>query len=357
MAIQLFCGLPGSGKSYGVIENILLPALHQNRKILTNIPLQLEAIEVDFPFQVGNIKQIGNDEITPEFLMEIPGGTVIIIDECWRWWPAGDKTNNIQPLYKEFFSEHRHKVGEDGKTQEIILVTQSPSDICLYLRQRIDKTVISNKNDAAGSKTTYNVGIYQQCPASLEKRHLKGEISSSYGKYKQSVFKYYKSHTKSESALPGLEQTQDKRATIYNSSFFRFLLPAVGLGCIWGAFTVYGFFHKQEQVPEPSPTLPTSNLPQKINPPMNVTSPNKESKRFRVAGTVYRDGFLFVLVHVADQPHMISLQPGQCKLGGLNGPECTIDGELVTSNTGQHTPKSAPSGRQDLKNVVPEMKF
>ncbi|CAK0748138.1 hypothetical protein CCP3SC1AL1_1590006 [Gammaproteobacteria bacterium] len=43
------------------------------------------------------------------------------------------------------FAEHRHKVGLDGLTQEIVLVSQAQSQIAKYLRDLIDSTVLSIK--------------------------------------------------------------------------------------------------------------------------------------------------------------------------------------------------------------------
>ena len=38
MSIVGYSGLPGSGKSYGVVENVVIPALEAGRHIITNIP-------------------------------------------------------------------------------------------------------------------------------------------------------------------------------------------------------------------------------------------------------------------------------------------------------------------------------
>ena len=36
--ITAYVGLPGSGKSYGVCEQVILPALAKGRPVFTNIP-------------------------------------------------------------------------------------------------------------------------------------------------------------------------------------------------------------------------------------------------------------------------------------------------------------------------------
>jgi zona occludens toxin len=219
MAIQYFCGRPGSGKSYGVIENVLLPALKINRPIYTNIPLNLAAIAEDYPDAYTNITVFDNEYISSfscpgEYLMLIPGAALIIIDECWRWWASGVKVTDIPPLDKEFFAEHRHKVGESGLTQEIVLVSQSPGQIAKYLRDLIDQTVLTIKNTAAGSEKTFTVQIYSACIPSIDRP---GEPQQTgLGRYKYEIFKYYKSHTKTETGLPGVEIRADKRLNVWN---------------------------------------------------------------------------------------------------------------------------------------------
>ncbi|CAK0748123.1 hypothetical protein CCP3SC1AL1_1590005 [Gammaproteobacteria bacterium] len=104
MAIQYYCGRPGSGKSYGVIENVVMPALALNRPIYTNIPLNMAAIAEDYPEAYKNITVFENEDlagIAGDYLMTIVGA-VIIIDECWRWWAAGARVNDIPLADKEF---------------------------------------------------------------------------------------------------------------------------------------------------------------------------------------------------------------------------------------------------------------
>ncbi|MCU7813401.1 MAG: hypothetical protein KZQ77_19520, partial [Candidatus Thiodiazotropha sp. (ex Notomyrtea botanica)] len=47
MAIVTYVGLPGSGKSYSVVEHVILPALKNNRTVCTNIPLNKEQLSTD----------------------------------------------------------------------------------------------------------------------------------------------------------------------------------------------------------------------------------------------------------------------------------------------------------------------
>jgi len=60
MSILAYTGLPGHGKSYGVVENVILPALRMKRVVYTNIPLNDELCINDFgmsvvPFDIQDI--------------------------------------------------------------------------------------------------------------------------------------------------------------------------------------------------------------------------------------------------------------------------------------------------------------
>jgi len=38
MAIDAYTGMPGHGKSYGVVEHVIIPSLKQGRHVVTNTP-------------------------------------------------------------------------------------------------------------------------------------------------------------------------------------------------------------------------------------------------------------------------------------------------------------------------------
>ena len=52
MSISAYVGLTGHGKSYGAVENIILPALRQKRTVFTNIPMKTENCLRDFDCSV-----------------------------------------------------------------------------------------------------------------------------------------------------------------------------------------------------------------------------------------------------------------------------------------------------------------
>ena len=358
MAIQFFCGRPGSGKSYGVIENVLLPALKLNRPIYTNIPLNLDAIEADFPDSFAEISGFANEEVTGEFLMSIPGGAVVILDECWRWFPAGQRVNDVDKDFKEFFAEHRHKVGLSGLTQEIVLVSQSPSQIAKFLRDLIDKTVLTIKNNAAGSSKTFTVKIYSACINSIDKP---GEAQTSgIGKYKPEVFKYYKSHTKSETSdnLPGVEISADTRGSIWSHWYIRYVAPLILLAAVWAFWFFYDLYtNKYAPAPVsapvvvPDPVAVASFAAVPVLAPVVVPVPVMvQSKRYRVAGSASFDGRFVVYIHDSTTPHLLVYDATVCRSSVDRFITCHIDNEIVSINTGV---RDAQKTTNEFNSIIP----
>ncbi len=352
MAINAYVGLPGSGKSYGVVENVILPALKASRVLVTNIPLQLDAIGADYDIEL--VYQVSNDDLVKggaDFWLAMPGGAVIVLDEVWRIWPAGMKANDIPQYHKEFLAEHRHKVGEGGLTQEIVLIVQDLAQIANYVRGLVDTTYRAVKLDKVGAKNNYRVDVYSQ--GQKGPNYPKTVVSSFMGKYKPDVYKYYKSHTKSETGLPGMERVLDNRGVIWKHPAVKYGLPIAFLLFYFGLRSTLSFFNggaannskpavtaKASQSGQAAPGLsPVQSSPPVANPPSVPAKPAQPpppapSKMWRLVGYSANNGvYLFHLRHAAHG--FRRLGSDHCRLDSVGDPECMVDGELVTRWTGQ----------------------
>lgn len=348
MAIQFFCGRPGSGKSYGVVENVILPAVKAGRKIYTNIPLNEDLIESDYPGFKERFFPFTNDYVNGENLMKMSGGAIIIIDECWRFWPAGIKVTDIPQQEKEFFAEHRHKSGDDSLTQEIVLVSQSPSQIARYIKDLIDQTVLTTKADKVGLKNQYQVKIYSACIPSIDKP---GEPNTTgMGTYKPEIYKYYKSHTKSENGLPGIEIKADKRGGIWSHWYIRYVAPVVLVGSVWGAVYMYKFFTGEAFGKNKTASVESKTIPQSVNQPIPAakagvatnSTPQSvgpiDSPTRRISAVIEIDGRRVIYVEHSEKRHLMKVGMEMCKIT-LNGLQCQIDNEIITAYTGQQQDK------------------
>lgn len=215
MTITAYVGLPGSGKSYGVVENVIIPALKQKREIFTNIPMNnVECIDrfglAPTCFDVQDI--IDNSEWWTEVFSS---GALIIIDELWRLWPSGLKANQVRESDKVFLAEHRHLVGGNGLSTEVVFVTQDLSQVASFARSLVETTYRVEKLSKVGMSNKYRVEAYfgavtgARPPRSRRDREI-------YGSFKKSTFALYKSHTKSETGEAGDEARIDGRFNVLN---------------------------------------------------------------------------------------------------------------------------------------------
>jgi zona occludens toxin len=239
MAVTAYTGLPGSGKSYSVVEYVILPALKKSRQVFTNIPLNMDLIGSEHPDQV-TLFEVKDIEENPDWFQEVfkPGAT-LVLDEAWRVWPAGLKANNLHQGHKSFLAEHRHMVGADGNSTEIVIVTQDLGQVSAYPRSLVETTYRTVKLVAVGANDRFRVDVYQGAatgPNPSEKARVR-QIHG--GKYKQEIYRYYTSQTMSEAETHGDESRTDTRTNILNTPYFKYGLP--GFAVVMLAFIFYGF--------------------------------------------------------------------------------------------------------------------
>lgn len=257
MSIVGYAGLPGSGKSYGVVENVVIPALESGRHIITNIPLKLGRLSDDFPKGKVTLFDNKDAEDDPGFfdLERHPAGVIWIIDEAWRFWKSGMKATNIPQNQKEFFTEHRHNVGEDGRTNEIVLVTQDLAQLCAFVRGLVEETYRAVKLTAIGQKNKYRVDVYMGAATGQKPGKPMRQL---YGSYKPDIYQYYKSHTRNKTDFAaGMEEKADDRANVLKHPLIKFGIPVAILIMAFGVMKVVAYFSTGDSETDPPPGTPT----------------------------------------------------------------------------------------------------
>jgi zona occludens toxin len=268
MSIVAYVGLPRSGKSYGVVENVIIPSLDKGRIIATNIPLKKGYLLDDYP--KGTIITFTNKEALEAkqngeiFFTEdrFPQGTVIIIDECWRFWSGGTKASSIPEQEKSFFTEHGHNVGADGFTNEIVLVTQGLNQVCSFVRELVEETFYAKKLSMLGQSKRYQITVYSQAALGQKPNNL--VVRTLQGSYKPDVYKYYKSHTKNKTDFAaGMEEKADERGNMLKSPLIKYGLIIAIIIIIFGVRGVYGYFTRFDIEDKPTTIEPTNSPTQK----------------------------------------------------------------------------------------------
>lgn len=217
MSIQAYFGMTGSGKSYNAVANILVPALKDNRTVVTNLPLRKSALFTDI--DLGNVislpSDMNSDNVHQYLRIDLfPPGCVFILDECFSLFPSGQKANNVPTSLKEFYSMHRHVVGSDNKASDIYVLAQNIGQLAAWLRDMIHSMVIHTDLAPTGLKAQYRCDFYQFELHGI--RNKEKFIQSSIGKIKEPYINYYISNSKTEAGQNGdvLENIIDKRTSL-----------------------------------------------------------------------------------------------------------------------------------------------
>ena len=215
MSILAYVGLPGSGKSYDVVANQIMPALKQGRHVCTNIPLHVDKVR-----QItaeGKLTEFPTVKVqsSPESIFEYcTPGTVLILDEVWRLFPAGLKANNVPEPFRKLLAEHRHMVDEKGDSTQIVLVTQDLAQISAFARQLVEQTVNHTKLTSIGAAKSYRIDIYAGAVTGSAPPKSQ-RIREIFGRYENNITALYQSHTMSSATGTVNEQGADSRGNIF----------------------------------------------------------------------------------------------------------------------------------------------
>lgn len=345
MSISAFTGLPGAGKSYAAVQRVIIPALESRRCVWTNVPLRLDVLRRDCPSGQVSVFKTADLSADASFFDRVPPGAVLVLDECWQVWPSGLKMSDAPLSAKLFLSQHRHRVGADGKSTEVVLLTQDLSQLAAFVRSLIEQTVIVTKLSALGSASKSRVDIYQGAVTGRvgPKSQL---LSSSYLQISQKVYQYYQSHMLSVTGVAGDEKRVDRRGVIWRSPFFLVGVLFVFAAAGFGGLRVWRTFSGRDSIVavkvKPATVSSPASLPVTVvhsARPLSLSPGPKYSAQWRLGGFVkFADGSGFAVVTFTDgTPRYISLRLCHLVKSELSW-ECTVDGEIVTDWSGQPRP-------------------
>lgn len=390
MSIICYTGLPGDGKSYSAVENVVIPALQQKRHVAHNLLLNIPALTVVCGYDVEPmLHQIDKDDEPGALIEKCPPGAVIVIDEVWRYWPAGTKANEVPKEELKFFKEHRHRVGEDNLATEILIIDQDPqTGVPAFLRALIELTYIHTKHSKIGAKGRFRVDVYTR--AQRADKPSKGALLRSLqGRYKPEVWNCYISHTQSvKLGETGLERSVDDRANLLKGWTVRSTIIAMVLMPFlmwWAISSVLSMVkgggidrskHKPVQsapitfpqqpplpplpLPKPAPVTiqPSSSM---LDPSLPVEPPkpkdDEPSTIWRIAGVITKAGGGGVAM-LASATGKRRIDLDACKRANkLLDWECKVDGALVTfwsgTNLGGVTNAAVVPGAATSSNALP----
>ncbi|GAA5096927.1 zonular occludens toxin domain-containing protein [Wohlfahrtiimonas larvae] len=249
MPLHFVLGTPGSGKSYWCVKHwILDQGLRSGRKVITNIPLNVEYLtdeeldlfeyrspglyprSIKYKKMVGGVQQdftvVSNKpfDCEGEFLCdewrdENGQAPLYVIDECQELL-AREVKPSIELL--EFIAKHRH-FGE----MDIILISQGVGYIAQRIRINLETTTVLTKRAFLGYKNSFNLKVYGG-----QRERGKPPVTNRNLKYDKSIFKVYKSHTESKNEV---QRSKDFKG----NPFLKWMIRIVLFVLVLGLYTLY----------------------------------------------------------------------------------------------------------------------
>lgn len=298
----MYEGLQGSGKSYEMVNNVVIPNLKKGTRIITNIPLEIHEIETEY-FHVGALLN-AILKITPENFKELISdpenykNSVILIDECHEFFWSHNAITDTELL--KFFAMHRHYACH------IILATQDRNKVAKKVVNEIQFFHVTLNYSALGLFKCYMYLEYFAKQKKPSHRALKF--------YKKSKYKFYRSFDPSVAKDIGTYTSPRK------SGFNVWLYIALFVGVIlYAKYSITNLGSSREEEAEIAEVLEETIVekeePNETEPPNSNDS--KDFVLFTKNGplTVNEDWIINGMVDLGDQKRYILKSPdGQTKV-------------------------------------------
>lgn len=218
-------GIPGSGKSYEAVAHHVLAALRAGRKVITNLPLQLDQFAAIDPayrellevrrrtapirgtWDANRVDENGNGhayQLFEDGRTEEPPVEAVLFGQVWDYYSTWKHPDSGQgPMFVvdechvampklgtdkaviEWFKLHRHF------NSDVLLMTQSFRDMDQSIAKLLAMLIRVRKADIMGKKDAYIRKVHGGYRGAL--------VSDEIRKYQPQFFPLYKSHTQGNS--------------------------------------------------------------------------------------------------------------------------------------------------------------
>lgn len=244
-----YFGVQGSGKSFEIVKNVILPALSKtHRRIVANIDgLNAEAISEYLGFDVSERIIMYRDEelLEPGFLPTqtevddaysesiVQPGDLLIIDEGARTLGVSKKPPE---RVIDFIRMARHYTDDRGMPCNIVVAAQALTMIHKDCRSMLASIVKTRKHIAVGRPDAYVVHVYDG------DKPTRDALCNTYQeKYDPEIFPLYKT----SSGGHGMEVIVDDRVNMLKGRGFNYLKWGIGISIamsLLGIYFVYSWF-------------------------------------------------------------------------------------------------------------------
>ena len=280
MPIHTYFGAPGSGKTYELVNRVMVEAVHQGRTIYHNIPgISADKWSEEFGCDPTTIRYVSDDWFTDDtnfpssdedFLNGvgvIKGGELIICDEASTIVPKGSGSRSrVSASLDAFYRKHRHftadvtplKGGAPSRIAvDLYFATQDAASLHSTIAQLTGLRVDFNEMKALLGNKAYRALVYKSNRATKANRHGKPLIR----RMKDEGFKRYSSFAGGVEATVAVTEDTGKIWTPTRIVGFA-LIPLVLLVAGWFAvaFAVQIFRPAPAKAVTSPATIKSSNV-------------------------------------------------------------------------------------------------
>jgi zona occludens toxin len=250
MAVTAYAGVPGSGKSYAMLAEVIVPAVRAGRRVLTNVSGTNPDAVIDYcakkwPNDVGHFGSVvlveGEKTTEPGFFPNsddpeaesvLQPGDLFVFDEVRMYWP---RRGRFSPEIMKFLRYHRHFVDTDtGQSTDVVLASQLITDYHADYRGIIERNYKFKKLKTLGRPTNY---VWSMWEGSDQR---KGEaVANGGGTYRKEIYALYSSYITGA----GKETGTDRRENVLANKKLWLLVAGivamsiVSLWSLWSLFT------------------------------------------------------------------------------------------------------------------------
>ncbi|UCO99575.1 hypothetical protein LF844_07130 [Metapseudomonas lalkuanensis] len=313
---NLLIGPSGGGKSYEAAAFHVLPAVNKGRKVVTNMPLNVDYYNALCP-GASDLIEIRRDTDGKRYFAtvdafgdpwrhpETGAGPLYVIDECHKYFPRGKTSVAVE----EWFAEHRHE------TADILLITQSYGKISKAIVDNMQLVYRVRKRTAFGDNHKYVRKVQDG---------IRGEVvNTDIRTYDPKYFGLYRSHTKGGGEEYGAADVKP----LWQHWTFKGAALMVGLFIVMQLWAVFGG-EKEQPKAKPAPAVKHTEEAASAEQVVTGTSapaPDVAQPRGPEAKLHPYQGYSM---------HLAALTTGQKTYPGEDAPRLYLNGFIVIAKDG-----------------------
>lgn len=249
MAVTAYAGVPGSGKSYAMLAEVIVPAIRAGRRVVTNVSGTNPDAVIDYcakkwPDDVGHfgsVVLIDGEKTTepgffpstddPEAASVLLPGDLFVFDEVRMYWP---RRGRFSPEIMKFLRYHRHFVDSDtGQSTDVVLASQLITDYHADYRGIIERNYKFKKLKTLGRPTNY---VWSMWEGSDQR---KGEaVANGGGTYRKEIYALYSSYLTGA----GKETGTDRRENVLADKKLWAIIGGVAVMAIIAFWSLWSLF-------------------------------------------------------------------------------------------------------------------